>query len=164
LNIILIGMPGAGKSTVGIVLAKTLGYSFIDTDIEIQNREKRLLQNIIDKDGLEKFLKIEEEVLLSLQCENSVIATGGSAVYSKPAMHHLGREGKIIHLNLSLLNIEKRLNNIKTRGIAMQKGQSISKLYQERSELYKKYEEVSINCDNLSVEEIVEVILKMMEV
>lgn len=159
-NIILIGMPGAGKSTVGVILAKTLGYSFIDTDIVIQEREKRLLQDIIDNEGIEEFLKIEEEAILGLQTVNSVIATGGSAVYGNKAMECLSRLGKIVYLELGYEEIERRINNITTRGIAMKQGTSLKALYKERTMLYERYANETVDCREKSVEEVVGEILK----
>src|SRR5512138_2833509 len=117
-NIILIGMPGAGKSTVGVLLAKTLGMAFIDTDLLIQAQAGRLLQTIIDQDGVAAFLKIEEAVVLDLNPENTVIATGGSVIYSQDAIFHLKQRGRLIYLQLTYEEIEARIQNMASRGIA----------------------------------------------
>lgn len=159
-NIVLIGMPGCGKSTVGVILAKTMGIGFVDTDLIIQQRENRLLQNIIDTDGIEYFLDCEAEAIQSLECENSVIATGGSAVYREDAISHLKKNGKIIYLDVPLDEIKKRLNNINTRGIAAKKNKSIDDIYNERVALYNKYADIIIKTDGDSVEQTVEKICK----
>lgn len=155
-NIVLIGMPGCGKSVTGVVLAKSLNKSFVDTDLLIQEREGRSLQDIINEDGTERFKEIEREVLVSLDTENTVIATGGSAVYYPDAMEHLGEGGDIIYIEAPLEVIEKRLKNIKTRGVAMEKGQSIAELYASREPLYRKYADITVMTDRGSVERTVE--------
>jgi shikimate kinase len=157
-NIVLIGMPGAGKSTVGVVLAKTLGMNFIDTDLVIQEREKKLLQEILNCDGTERFLKIEEDCVSSLDCRDSVIATGGSVVYSGSAMKHLKDIGRVIYLRLDYKEIEKRIRNIKTRGVILQKGQTLQDIYVQRLPLYEKYADAVIDCAAKDVEKIVEMI------
>ncbi|MCT4545023.1 MAG: shikimate kinase [Vallitalea sp.] len=154
-NIILIGMPGAGKSTVGVVLAKTLGLTFIDSDLVIQNRENRLLQEIIDDVGMEKFLDVEKEAVLSIHETKAVIATGGSVIFRQEAMEYLKENGKIVYLNVSYEEIERRINNITTRGIAKRKGHTLRDVYEERIKLYEKYADISINCDNRTLEEII---------
>jgi shikimate kinase len=159
MNIVLIGMPGCGKSTVGVILAKTIGVDFVDTDILIQQREGRLLQNIIDVDGIEKFLDCEANAVKSLVCDNSVIATGGSVVFRKEAIEHLKNNGKIFYLNVQLDEIKNRLNNISTRGIAAQKGKSIDEIYEEREPLYKKYADYILDLEYSSVEQTIEKIL-----
>src|SRR5690554_1152151 len=116
-NIIMIGMPASGKSTVGVILAKTLGKYFLDVDLLIQERQKDLLQNLIDKFGMDRFLQMEEEALLSISEANTVISTGGSAVYSEKGMQHMSKLGEIVYLKLSIESIENRLYNINTRGI-----------------------------------------------
>lgn len=159
MNFVLIGMPACGKSTIGVVLAKTAGMNFIDTDLLIQQREKMILQDILDARGSEAFLEIEEAVLCGISDENVVISTGGSAVYSEAAMIHLKETGKIIYLSLPLEEIKARLNNIKTRGIAMEAGQTLEDLYEKRIPLYKKYADITIAAEGLSVEECIEEIL-----
>jgi len=154
-NIVLIGMPGAGKSTIGVLLAKTLNKPFIDTDLLIQQKEKDFLQNIIKTKGIDGFLSIEEGVILETDFENHVIATGGSVVYSEKAMEHLKKNGLAVYLNLTLETIEKRIKNIKSRGIAMEKNQSLQNLYTARKPLYEKYSNFTINCDNKGMEDII---------
>ena len=152
-NIILTGMPACGKSTLGVVLAKTTGRFFVDTDLIIQQKTGRLLQDIIDRDGMEAFLAIEEEVLVGVDTEHSVIATGGSAVYSERGMEHLQSIGRIVYLELPFEEINRRLKNIKTRGIAMKPGESLQQLYNERIPLYEKYAGLILRTAGLSLEE-----------
>lgn len=159
-NIVLIGMPGCGKSTVGVILAKTLGIGFVDTDLIIQQQEKRLLQNIIDTNGIEYFLDCEARAVKSLDCDNCVIATGGSVVYREDAVEHLKKNGKVIYLDVPLGEIKKRLNNISTRGIAAQKNDTIDDIYNERVCLYNKYADITLKLDGISVEQTVEKIVK----
>jgi shikimate kinase len=154
-NIILIGMPGAGKSTIGVVLDKTLGFTFRDSDLVIQERENRLLQEIIDDIGMESFLDVEEEAVLTIDASKSVIATGGSVIFRHRAIEHLRKMGDIIYLQVSYEEIERRVNNITTRGIAMGKGHTLKDVYDQRVELYEKYADKVINCDNKNLEEIV---------
>ncbi|MEN6444007.1 MAG: shikimate kinase [Methanoregula sp.] len=155
-NIILIGMPGAGKSTVGVILAKTLGKNFIDTDIAIQEKSGRLLQDIIDTEGPEAFLDLEEKTLLALDCHNSVIATGGSVVFSGKAMDCLKREGVVVYLKISFDEMARRLNNITTRGIVLIAGQSLLDMYRQRIPLYEKYADITIDGEGGEFEGIVE--------
>lgn len=136
-NIVLIGMPGCGKSTVGVLLAKALGLDFIDTDVVLQAKEKRRLQEIIDDIGIEGFLKKEEEAILSLECSRTVIATGGSVVYGKRAMDHLSSSGRIVYIKLPYEEIERRLSNLATRGVTLREGQTLLNLYHERIPLYE---------------------------
>lgn len=152
-NIILIGMPGAGKSTLGVLLAKATGKLFVDTDIIIQQKTKRLLQDIIDNDGTEEFLKLEEEILLSVDEKNTVIATGGSAVYSEKAMEHLGKSGKIVYLHVDFAEIESRVTNITTRGVVLKNGRNLADAFAERKPLYDKYADIVVDCTGNSVEE-----------
>ena len=153
-NVVLIGMPASGKSTVGVILAKTLGIQFVDTDILIQNHKSSLLQKIIDDEGLEAFIDIEGKTLTSLDLTNHVIATGGSAVYSKEAMESLKKNGIIIYLRLGCEEIQRRLNNILTRGIVA-KGMSIHELFEERNPLYEKYADITVDCTNKDIELVV---------
>lgn len=144
-NIVLIGMPGAGKSTVGVVLAKTAALEFVDTDLLIQKQTGRKLQEIIDNDGIDEFLKTEGEVISRVDCKNSVIATGGSAVFSKNAMNNLCRDGVIVFLDVPLAEIKRRIDNITTRGIAMKSGETLETVYNERLPLYKKYADITVD-------------------
>ena len=144
-NIILIGMPGAGKSSVGVILAKALGYEFIDTDLVIQHREKRLLREIIADEGNEGFLAIENEVNATLEADESVIAPGGSAIYGKEAMEHFKEIGIIVYLKLSYEDLAKRLGNLKGRGVVLKEGQTLKDLYDERSKLYEQYAEITVD-------------------
>jgi shikimate kinase len=154
-NIIIIGMPGAGKSTVGVILAKTLGMNFTDTDIVIQETSGRLLQEIIDTEGPESFLKTEENAILSLQGQNAVIATGGSVVFSGRAMKHLKRDGVVLYLAISFEEMARRLNNITTRGIVLVAGQSLRDMYNQRIPLYEKYADITIGCSGDDFENVV---------
>jgi len=159
-NLILIGMPGSGKSTVGVIAAKAMGRSFIDTDLVIQENSSNLLQNIIDSDGIEKFLRFEEEAILSLNCSNCIIATGGSAVYSEKAMMYLKKNGIIVFLDTDTDILCRRLDNIKTRGVAMSRGQTIGDLKEIRDPLYKKYADITLTVKDDTVEAIVETLIK----
>ena len=143
-NIVLIGMPASGKSTVGVLLAKTLGVGFCDTDLLIQQREHRLLQQIIDEDGIEAFLDAECDAILSLDCSDMVIATGGSAVFRAEAMQKLKANGVVVFLDVPLDEVKKRLQNIKTRGVAAKKGESIAEIYNERLPLYRTYADITV--------------------
>lgn len=162
-NIVLIGMPGCGKSTIGVILAKTLGMSFVDTDLIIQQRENRLLQNIIDKDGLESFLDIERDAILSVDCKNSIISTGGSAVFRKEAMTHLKNDGIIIFIDVAPETLKKRLSNIKTRGIAAGKDESVDDIFNQRLPLYKEYADFVLTVENESVETSVERLVEILK-
>lgn len=155
-NIILIGMPGAGKSTVGVILAKTLGMNFIDTDIVIQENSGRLLQEIIDGEGADAFLKIEEKAVMGLDCHNAVIATGGSVVFSGRAMECLKSDSIVLYLNISFEKMVQRLNNIRTRGIVLIVGQNLQDMYNQRIPLYEKYADITIDCSDDDFESIVE--------
>jgi len=155
-NAVLTGMPGAGKSTVGVLLAKTLGFEFVDTDLVIQRRTGRLLQEIIDADGIEEFLREEEKAILSVgDISGAVIATGGSAVYGETAMQRLKENGRVYYLSLPMEEIEKRLVNIKTRGIAMRRGERIQDVYNERRALYERYADFTVHCGGKTAEDTV---------
>lgn len=150
-------MPGAGKSTVGVVLAKAAGLEFVDTDLLIQKQTGRKLQEIINNDGISAFLNTEGEVISALDCRNSVISTGGSAVFSENAMSNLKRDGIIVYLDVPLDEIKRRIDNITTRGIAMKPGENLQTVYNERFPLYKKYADITVPC--LGTEQTVEKIL-----
>ena len=160
-NVILVGMPSCGKSTIGVVLAKTMNKGFVDTDLLIQQKEGRTLQNIINEHGNEYFHRVEEQVLLDVNVKDFVIATGGSAIYYEKAIEHFKKNGKVVYIKVSLDTILERLNNIKTRGVTLGKGQTLADLYEERVPLYEKYADMVIEAEHLHIEEIVE---KIMEV
>ncbi|MDY3999311.1 MAG: shikimate kinase [Blautia sp.] len=151
-NITLIGMPGVGKSTLGVVLAKVLGYQFLDADLLIQKEEKRRLWQIIDQEGIEGFKAIENRVNASIETENTVIATGGSVVYCEEAMEHLKSIGKVVYLELSLNSLSKRLGNLKGRGVLLRKGQTLKDLYEERVPLYEKYADIVVSEEGKDLE------------
>ncbi len=155
MNIVLIGMPGVGKSTVGVVLAKTMGLDFLDTDLLIQQREDRLLQDLINNEGMAAFLDKEEEAILSIQGDGLVIATGGSVVYREKAMTYLKEIGHVLYLKQHYKVIERRIKNIKTRGIAMGANKTLQDVYWERKVLYEKYADIVIPCRHKTVEKIV---------
>ncbi len=145
-NIVLIGMPGSGKSTIGVILAKLTSRSFIDTDVLIQAQEGRSLQDIIDREGYLALRSIEERVILNLDCRKHVIATGGSAVYSEAAMAHLKKNGLVVFLNVCLDTIKERVRDLDTRGLAKRADQSLDDLFAERQALYRQYADVIIDC------------------
>lgn len=163
MNIILIGMPGSGKSTVGVILAKSLGVDFIDTDLLIQHREHRLLQDIIDKDGIDFFLDRECDAVLSVDCDNAVIATGGSVILREEAMAHLKKNGTVIFLDVPVSELESRLSNIKTRGVAAEKGETVKDIYNKRISLYKKFADITVDASALSREETVNIICEYLK-
>lgn len=154
-NIVLIGMPGVGKSTVGVLLAKALGRYFLDTDVFIQAIQDRSLQEMIDSEGLAAFCKIEEDYVLCIDLTNAVIATGGSVVYSERAMEHLAAHGVIVHLDLPVDKIERRIENLCTRGVVMEQGQTIRSLYDQRQSLYRQYAQLTIDCTDKNHEQVV---------
>ncbi len=159
-NIILIGMPGSGKSTVGVLAAKALGFDFIDTDLTLQQREGALLQNILNERGTEVFLDLEERAICSVECKNAVISPGGSCVCRELSMAHLKSMGRIVYLDLPLQELEARLNNISTRGIAMEPGQTLSEVYDYRTPLYRKWADITVDCAGQSLEETVSAVLR----
>jgi shikimate kinase len=154
-NIILIGMPGAGKSTVGVVLAKRLGYRFVDSDLVIQEKYGKLLHELISENGVEGFWKIENDVNVSLKLHKSVIATGGSAVYGREAMEHFRETGTVLYLKLPYEEVEERLGDLNARGVTLQPGQTLKALYEERIPLYEKYAHRVIDCSGKQIREIV---------
>ena len=160
-NIILIGMPASGKSTAGVLLAKNIGYGYIDCDLLIQNEQKALLCDIISRVGVQEFIKIEEKVNAELWAERCVISTGGSVVYGERAMAHLKTLGKIIYIQVGLEELERRLKgkDLFSRGVVMKNpGTTLADLYAERAPLYARYADITINCDNLTLDETVETI------
>ena len=159
-NVVLIGMPGAGKSTIGVILAKVMGYQFIDSDLLIQEQEKCLLKDIIERDGLEGLLYIEEQVNSKISVKESVIATGGSVIYGENAMKHLREIGIVVYIQLSYETINNRLGNIRQRGVVFREGQTLKDLYVERCPLYEKYAHITVNAENLGIEEVMEKIVR----
>ncbi|WP_251205202.1 shikimate kinase [Acetatifactor aquisgranensis] len=155
-NIVLIGMPGAGKSTVGVVLAKRLGYRFVDSDLVIQEKHDKLLHELIEEHGVEGFWKIEEEVNASLKPRRSVIATGGSVIYGACAMEHLREIGTVVYLKLPLEDVAERLGDLNARGVTLMPGQTLADLYEERVPLYEKYAHETIDCHGIRIREVVQ--------
>ena len=152
-NIVLIGMPGCGKSTTGVVLAKALGYDFVDSDLLIQKKYGRKLEEIIEEEGTERFNEIEEEVNSEIEIDRSVIATGGSVIYGPKAMKSLGERGIIVYIKLSYEEIERRLGSLKERGVSIKEGQTLKDLYDERIPLYEKYADITVDTSDLDVRE-----------
>ncbi len=150
-NVILIGMPGCGKSTVGVVLAKILGYRFLDSDLVIQESENRLLHDIIEQEGIDGFEEIENRVNASINVKKTVIATGGSVIYGKDAMEHFKEIGVIVYIDLPYEEINHRLGNLEQRGVAIRKSQTLKDLYDERVPLYEKYADISVKEENLTI-------------
>ncbi len=158
--ITLIGMPASGKSTAGVILAKILGLNFIDTDLVIQQNESELLCDIIKNRGVKGFLEAEEKAVLSLNPSNTVIATGGSVVYSEAGMNYLKSLGKVVYLKIDRENLFARLHNIRQRGVVLQPGETLDEMYDSRSRLYEKYADCIIDETGASVEETVDKIIK----
>lgn len=158
-NIVLIGMPGSGKSTVGIILAKMLAKNYVDTDVLIQLAESRTLQDIVNSDGHMVLRDIEERVLLDVDCREHVIATGGSAAYSDRAMQHLKRDGICVFLHVDLPTLRKRIRNYETRGLAKRPDQSFQDLFDERFDLYRRYADITIPASDMSQEAVCEEIV-----
>ncbi len=162
-NIILIGMPAVGKSTVGILLAKKKGYDFIDTDILIQSGENKTLAQIIANIGVKQFLGLEQNYLMSINCTKHVIATGGSAIYSMEGMSHLSENGVIIYLEISLNNLKQRLSALDSRGVVRAPGQDIASLYEERAPLYDKFANIKIECGCLTPDQVLSKIINALD-
>jgi shikimate kinase len=158
-SLILIGMPGSGKSTLGILLAKMLAKDFVDTDLLIQLQHSKTLQEIVDHQGYLALRDIEEQVLLNTHYPNHIVATGGSAVYSEKAMEHLRHFGQLVFLDVSLEELRARVKNFDTRGLARKPNQSLVELYNERRTLYQQYANITIDCSGKSQEEILELII-----
>lgn len=162
-NIVLIGMPGVGKSTVGVILAKVLGYQFVDSDLVIQEKQGRLLREIIEEVGTEGFIEVENRINSQIKTEYSVIATGGSAVYGKEAMKHFKEIGIVIYLKLPYDVLKRRLSDIKDRGVVLKEGQTLRDLYEERVPLYEKYADFIIDEYQLDAEQTIEKIMELKE-
>ncbi len=162
-NIVLIGMPGVGKSTLGVVLAKVLGYQFLDADLVIQQQEGKLLKEIIQEVGTDGFIEVENRVNAGIICSKTIIATGGSVVYGKEAMEHLKEIGTVVYLEVPYSTIEKRLSDIKGRGVVLRDGQTLYDLYMERTPLYEKYADLCVCEEGLGIEETVELLIDKMQ-
>ena len=160
-NIVLIGMPGVGKSTAGVVLAKVLGYQFVDADLVIQKEEGKLLHQIIEEVGTEGFIAVENRVNSSLCVEHSIIATGGSVVYGQEAMEHLKEIGTVVYLKLPYEELNRRLKDIKGRGVVLKDGQTLKDLYEERVPLYEHYAAIIVDEYGLNVERTIDKILEL---
>lgn len=158
-NIILIGMPGVGKSTIGVILAKELGYQFVDSDLLIQQQEQRLLKVIIAQEGVDGFLAIEEAVNASIDSHRCIIATGGSAVYGQKAMEHFKEIGTIVYLHCSYEILEKRLGDLRGRGVVLKEGQNLHDIFEERSILYRQYADLIIEEDDLGIEKTLQLVI-----
>lgn len=159
-NIVLIGMPGCGKSTIGVVLAKVMGYKFIDSDLLIQEMENRRLSEILEEAGPETFNQIENRINASLQTNKTVIATGGSAVYGEKAMEHFRKIGLVVYIRLPYEEIERRLGDLAERGISMKAGQTLKDIYEERAPLYEKYADVILDTQGLEIKDAVKMIVE----
>jgi len=159
-NIVLIGMPGAGKSSIGVLYAKAIGYGYIDSDLLIQAREKKLLREIIEEKGVDGFNRVEEEVNSEIWADRCVIATGGSVIYGAEAMAHLKEIGKIVYLELPYDEIARRLGDLKNRGVSIKEGTTLKELYDERVVLYKKYADLTVDFGGKSVEECVRALIE----
>jgi shikimate kinase len=155
-NVVLVGMPGAGKSTVGVLLAKRLSRAFLDTDVVIQGREHATLQEIIDERGIGEFRRLEERYVTELECDSTVVATGGSVIYSDTAMRKLSAAGVIVYLDVPLAELERRLTNFSTRGLVRRPEQALHDLYDERLPLYRRWADVTVECGTLPHEQVVE--------
>lgn len=160
-SVTLIGMPGAGKSTVGVLLAKSLLMDFTDTDLIIQRETGKSLCEIIEEEGTERFLEKENRIIFAQEFESAVIATGGSAVYGKEAMEKLKSISTVVYLSLPVEELEKRIKDIHSRGVAMKNGVTLRELYKERQSLYEKYADFTVECSGLTAEECVEEIIKL---
>lgn len=160
-NIVLIGMPGVGKSTIGVVLAKLLGYQFVDADLVIQEKEGKLLREIIEEVGAEAFIEVENRINSQIEAEHAIIATGGSAVYGAEAMAHLKEIGTILYLKLPYDELDRRLHDIKGRGVVLKEGQTLRDLYEERVPLYEKYADITVDEYQLNVEQTIEKIMEL---
>ena len=162
-NIIFIGMPASGKSTVGVVIAKRLGYDFIDTDLLIQKQENRLLKEIIADVGNEGFLAIENQVNREVEAERAVISPGGSVIYCKEAMELFKEIGTVVYLLVSFETINRRISNAKNRGVVLKEGQTLRDLYEERTKLFEKYADYIVSEEGLSLEETIDKVLELFE-
>lgn len=162
-SIILVGMPGAGKSTVGVILAKSLGLPFVDTDLLIQQREGALLQEIINQKGVPYFMECEQRHILEESFSGQVVATGGSVVYSAPAVQHLKKFGKVVYLEVSVKELTRRVKNFEARGIVKTDGETLQEILEQRRKLYETYQDITVHCDGLRMEQVVSQIIKQLK-
>lgn len=162
-NIVLIGMPGAGKSTVGVVLAKVLGYHFLDSDLVIQEKEGRLLKDIIEEEGNDGFIQVENRINAQIECSKTVIATGGSVVYGPEAMEHLKEIGTVVYLELPYSELQERLSDLEGRGVVLKEGQTLYDLYMERTPLYERYADVTASEEGLNVAQTVKLLVDKLQ-
>ena len=162
-NIVLIGMPGVGKSTIGVILAKVLGYQFLDADLLIQEQEGKLLKDIIEEVGTEGFIEVENRVNANIDCTKTVIATGGSVIYGQEAMVHLKEIGTVVYLEVPFSTLEQRLSDIKGRGVVLKEGQTLYDLFMERTPFYEKYADLRISEEGFGVEETVDLLVSKLQ-
>lgn len=162
-NIVLIGMPSCGKSTIGVVLAKALGYCFVDSDLVIQERTGKLLSDIIEEEGIEVFNQIENDINASLDYHKAIIATGGSVIYGEEAMEHLRSIGTVVYIELPFSVLQERIGDLNARGVSIKQGQSFKELYEERKPLYEKYADVIVSTEGLSIREIVHLLKEKLQ-
>ena len=162
-NVVLIGMPGVGKSTSGVILAKVLNYDFLDSDLVIQKKTGQRLKDIISGEGIDGFNAVENQINREIQCENTVIATGGSVVYGKEAMAHFREIGTIVYLKISYESLDERLGDLDERGVVHKKGQTLQDIYEERTALYEKYADVTVELDGKTVAETVDAVLAALQ-
>jgi shikimate kinase len=162
-NIALIGMPGVGKSTVGVLLAKATGRAFLDTDVWIQTREGRTLQDLLDELGLERFCRLEERHVVSLEVTACAIATGGSVVYGESAMRHLRSGGAVVYLRLPLATIERRVTDMDTRGVVIERGQTLADLFRRRRPLYERWADLTVDCRQKTQDQIAAEIVRRLD-
>lgn len=162
-SVILVGMPGAGKSTVGVILAKALGMPFLDTDLLIQQKEGALLQEIIDRKGADYFMDCERRHIVEESFVGQVVATGGSVVYSADAMQHLKQFGPVVYLEVSPEELMRRVKNFEARGIVKTDGETLSEILQQRRKLYETYQDMTISCDGLHIEQVVSQIVERLK-
>ncbi len=162
-NVVLIGMPGVGKSTSGVILAKVLNYDFLDSDLVIQKKTGQRLKDIISGEGIDGFNAVENQINREIQCENTVIATGGSVVYGKEAMEHFQKIGTIVYLKISYESLDERLGDLDERGVVHKKGQTLQDIYEERTALYEKYADVTVELDGKTVAETVDAVLAALQ-
>lgn len=159
MNIILIGMPACGKSTVGVLVAKKLGFGFVDTDLVIQEQQGKLLQQILDNEGVEALLEAEKEAIKSLTVNKTVVATGGSAVFSSDAMAHLKKDGVAVYIKLPFEVIDQRLNDLDTRGVAGSATKTLAEIFEERAPFYEKHADITLSAENMTAEEVANAII-----